>query len=131
MQQHNAVQSWQGLPLGGSSAEHVGSRPIALEAMASSPLQEVPNQSASRTDSTVANNAPSSSLPILANLASQMPRQAQAPISPQSSSGDAESHGSYGDLEESNGRPQKAKRAQVKNACVHCHKACKKCSQER
>jgi hypothetical protein len=125
------AQSWQGLPLLGNSAKYDGSRSVALEGMASSPLQEVRNQSANRTDSTVANNAPSSSLPILANLASQMPRQVQAPISPQSSSGEAESNGSYGDIEELNGRPQKAKRAQVKNACVHCQKACKKCSQER
>lgn len=71
----------------------------------------------------------SSSLPLLANLASQLPRQ--PPISPASSTSPVDTNSSNGDFGTQKDRTVKPKRAQVKNACVHCQKACKKCSQER
>lgn len=71
----------------------------------------------------------SSSLPLLANLASQLPRQ--PPISPTSSTSPVDTNSSNGDFGIQKDRTVKPKRAQVKNACVHCQKACKKCSQER
>lgn len=70
-----------------------------------------------------------SSLPLLANLASQLPRQ--PPISPASSTRPVDTNSSNGEFGTEKSRPVKPKRAQVKNACVHCQKACKKCSQER